>query len=161
MRRLYVDLDGVLADFDGGYEQAFGQRPDRTKGDLPGMWENVRASGLYANLPMMPGAAALWAQLKSIDPRATILTGVPRSVPEAAMQKIAWVRQHVGDGIPVICCASKDKSLYANLGDVLLDDWAKYRHLWERAGGTFVLHSPGYHSLSLQAVAVAMEAGTR
>ena len=134
--QLYVDLDGVLADFDTGYERAFGVRPDKAKDDVD--WNLVRGRpGFYRDLPPMPDLPALWTRISRYQP--IILTGVPRNVPEAADNKRAWVNIWLS-GTLVIPTRSAEKATYARPGDVLIDDWEKYRGLWEKAGGVWITH---------------------
>ncbi|MCL2453242.1 MAG: hypothetical protein FWD08_06305 [Alphaproteobacteria bacterium] len=48
MIQVFVDMDGVLADFDAHYEAVFGVRPDKRKDDVD--WGLVRAmTGFYAD----------------------------------------------------------------------------------------------------------------
>lgn len=143
--KLFVDLDGVLADFDTGYEQVFGYRPDKVKDDVD--WQAVRRhQGFYENLPPMPDLDALWASVAPLNP--TVLTGVPKSVEEAPENKKAWVRKNLGSDVPVICCLSKEKSLHCVGDSILIDDWDKYRHLWLAKGGIWILHQSAEQSIS-------------
>lgn len=148
--KLFLDLDGVLADFDGHYLRTFGEGLNRslTNGDPPGMWENLRRHGrFFREMPLMPDAMELWAGVRHLEP--TVLTGVPfTQVPEAEGHKREWLREYLGADVPVICCRSKDKYLHGRPGDVLVDDWVKYRHLWEGMGGRFVLHRTARESLA-------------
>jgi hypothetical protein len=149
-RQLFVDLDGVLADFDAFYFSTFGVRLDRNSpGDPPGMWDNIESHGdFYGVLPLMSDALALWEGAKRIHPNPILLSGVPHSIRGAAEQKRRWVDQHLGKDVPLILCKSRDKARYGRPGDVLIDDWHRYRDLWERMGGTFVLHTSVVDSLS-------------
>ena len=38
------------------------------------------------------------------------------------------------------CCRSREKCLHAAPGDVLIDDWVKYKSLGEGAGGRWITH---------------------
>jgi hypothetical protein len=145
--KLFLDMDGVLADFDGHYEQHFGVRLPRSISDPPGMWENIRAHGsFYLDMPLMPDALTLWNGVAHLAP--TLLTGVPHSqVPAAESHRRGWARQHLGADVEVICCKSRDKRLHGQPGDVLVDDWTLYRHLWLKMGGVFVLHTSAADSL--------------
>jgi hypothetical protein len=135
--QIYVDLDGVLADFDKHHETVFGVRADKQADNVD--WRAVRAvPDFYLNLPPMSDMRELWDYVKPYKP--IVLTGVPASVKEAPMNKIAWVEKHLGAGVPVICCRSKDKFRQALPGDILIDDWEKHRHLWEGAGGVWITH---------------------
>ena len=133
---LYLDLDGVLADFDAHVEQLFGKPPSRLP--LAEMWARAEATpGFFETMPLVPDAIVLWRYCEPFEPR--ILTGLPRG-DWAAEQKRRWVRRHLGPHVPVITCMSRDKCQYARPGDVLVDDTPRYAHLWEARGGIFVRH---------------------
>lgn len=135
--QIFVDMDGVLADFDTGYEVAFGVRADKVADNVD--WYAVRAlDNFYLNLPPMPDMPDLWRHVEPYQP--IVLTGVPGLVAEAPENKRAWVRRHLGDHVEVRCCRSADKSRHAVPGDILIDDWEKYRHLWLAKGGRWVTH---------------------
>jgi hypothetical protein len=139
MTQLFVDLDGVLADFDTGYERAFGIRPSKAADNVD--WSLVRKrDGFYTDLPPMPDFDELWGFVDQLVRKPIILTGVPAGVPEAPENKHAWVRRHIGAHVEVRCCRSSEKSLHASPGDILVDDWTKYQDLWIEAGGLWITH---------------------
>lgn len=142
---LFVDMDGVLADFDTGYEQRFGVRSCKEADNVD--WALVRRTpGFYRDLPPMPDFNELWNGIVRYRP--IILTGVPHSVEEAADNKRAWVDRVIGKDQPMIACASKDKSLHMRArGDVLIDDWEKYRHVWIGRGGRWITHTSANNTL--------------
>lgn len=140
--QIFCDLDGVLADFDTGYENAFGVRPSILADNVD--WKLIEQTPhFYRDLPVMPGAYMLWNHIKRYIP--IILTGIPSSIATAAEDKRVWVTANIGPQIEVRCCASKDKYLNAAPGDILIDDWEKYRDLWVSHGGIWVTHetAPG------------------
>jgi hypothetical protein len=135
--QMFVDMDGVLADFDSGHEAAFGYRSDKLADNVD--WSKVRAfSGFYQGLPPMPDMHDLWAYIKMYRP--IVLTGVPSSVTEAPDNKREWIIKHLGPRVEVRCCRSSEKCLHARPGDILIDDWTKYRHLWLAKGGRWITH---------------------
>ncbi|CAH2600993.1 conserved protein of unknown function [Rhodovastum atsumiense] len=136
--KIFVDMDGVLADFDAGHVRVFGYRPDKLADNVD--WQKVRAvPGFYLNLPPMPDMRELWAAVAPHDP--IVLTGVPPSVREAPDNKRAWVRKYLGSHVEVRCCRSKEKCLHAAPGDILIDDWEKYKALWIGKGGRWITHT--------------------
>jgi hypothetical protein len=136
-RQLYLDCDGVLADFDRGAEQVLGV-PARIYEGRHGrarLWERLaQAPEFFYRLPLMPGATRLFAAVRHLHP--IILTGLPRG-DWAAAQKVRWAAHHF-PGTRIITCLAADKRDHCAHGDVLVDDLLKYRHLWEDAGGIFV-----------------------
>ena len=155
-RNIFLDLDGVLADFDTAARKVFDGMNPREFEDQhgePEFWRRLAAQDeFYTNLPLMPGAREFHDEVNEISlertgNRVIILTGTPSSIVGAAEHKRAWVKKHMGHG-RVITCASKDKSRYCQFDDILIDDWDKYRHLWEGSGGKFIHHKTPGQSLS-------------
>lgn len=138
-RQLFLDNDGVLADFDTYAEQVFGL-PSRQAETILGterFWADLKSHpDFYRKLPLMPDALLLYEAVKHWDP--IILTGCPAGG-WAEEQKLGW-RDEKFPGVRMITCMSKDKRLHMKPGDVLVDDWPKYRTLWEEAGGIFILY---------------------
>lgn len=135
--RLFVDLDGVLADFDAHYLATTGTVPSKKKDNVD--WGQVKKiPDWYFNIPLMQDAQLLWSFIGRFNP--TVLTGVPSSLHlDAVENKTRWVEKYF-PGTRIICCPSKQKYLHAKLGDILIDDWDKYRQRWLDAGGRWVLH---------------------
>lgn len=140
---LFLDLDGVLADFDAHVLALFGRRPREMP--LAEMWARAeRTDRFFEDMPPTLDAFVLWEFCKPFHPE--ILTGLPRGR-WAAQQKRRWVAKHLGPDVPVITCMSRDKCNYASPGDVLVDDTTRYADLWERRGGIFVRHTSALESI--------------
>lgn len=136
--QLFVDMDGVLADFDSHHEAVFGVRADKLADNVD--WQRVRDhKDFYLNIPPMADMPKLWDYIGRHKP--IVLTGIPSSVEEAADNKKAWARKHLGPEIEVRCCLSKEKCLHAAPGDILIDDWEKYQSLWLAKGGRWITHT--------------------
>ncbi|MFT8246207.1 hypothetical protein [Roseomonas sp. BN140053] len=141
---LFLDLDGVLADFDRGVQAVTGKRPEELP--LKTMWAALaRAPRFFDTLHFMEDAEALWRFCAPHQP--TILTGLPLGswAPE---QKKQWVARMLGAHVPVITCMSRDKPRYSGPGHVLVDDRASAQEGWERKGGTFVHHRSAERSIA-------------
>lgn len=146
MKRLYLDCDGVLADFDAGFASKFGSAPQSFEDEhgTKAFWHTIKSSlNFFGTLPLMPDALELFEAVKHLRP--IILTGVPFGQ-WAEHQKFKW-RDTYFAGTPMVTCRSKDKRLYCQPGDVIIDDLEKYKHLWEEAGGTFILHTSAADSI--------------
>jgi hypothetical protein len=139
-RQLYLDCDGVLADFDQGATAVLGLHPRafQKRYWLAQFWQKLAsAPDFFFGLPLMPDAMQLFDAVRSLDP--IILTGLPRG-DWAGEQKVRWAAQHF-PGTRIITTMARDKRDHANKGDVLVDDQIRHRHLWEEAGGVFVHHT--------------------
>ncbi len=141
---LFLDLDGVLADFERGVKTVTGKRPEELPTKV--MWRELsRHKDFYGTLEFMHDAQELWRFCEPFAP--TILTGLPLGswAPE---QKRRWVAHMLGPRVKVITCMARDKHRYASPGAVLVDDREKARAPWETAGGTFVLHTGAKTSIA-------------
>lgn len=151
--QLFVDLDGVLVDFDSGVRHATGKDPAELTPRQ--MWPVLaRTTGFYDSLSWMSDGRELWEALRTYSP--AILTGLPMGK-WAEPQKRSWCSRELGDEIPVITGMSRKKAELAlewlekqneeRRTPVLIDDRLKIKESWETAGGIFVLHLDAETSL--------------
>ena len=148
--QIFLDCDGVLADFDGRATQIIGMSP-REYEHLHGpgrMWAKVYSQyDFFLSLDVLPGAHSLVEAARSHGVEPKILTGLPSGgLAQAREQKIEWGARHF-PGIEVITCMSRDKCKYATPGDILIDDWEKWRHKWEEVGGKWITHDHAEQSI--------------
>jgi hypothetical protein len=147
MYQLFLDCDGVLADFDKKAKEIFGMPSSEfeEKYGAGKFWKTIHQSGeFFYELDEMEDARELYDAVKHLDP--IILTGVP-SNEEAIGQKVRWVRRIFGRKQPVTCCLSRQKYLYCTEGDILVDDTLKHSQKWIDAGGIFVHHTSAKESI--------------
>ena len=145
-RRLFLDLDGVLADFDAGVEALLGMSAaayERKRSKRDFWFRLMRADDFYGTLPEMKDARDLFDAVKHLKP--TILTGLPIGK-WAAPQKEHWVEEHF-PGTPVITTMARDKHKHMHEGDVLVDDRETHRAAYEEAGMVFIHHKNARSSL--------------
>lgn len=144
--QLFLDCDGVLADFDAGASDILGLSP-RVFEERHGrreFWRRIaRTTDFYARLPLMSDARTLFEAVEHLDP--IILTGLPLGN-WAAPQKVRWADEHF-PGTHIITCMARDKYRHMKGADVLVDDRADHRSKWEAAGGTFIHHKSARESL--------------
>lgn len=146
-RQLYLDCDGVLADFDTGARAVLGMHPRafQFRNGAGKFWRQIaKAPDFYATLPLMPDAMELFEAVRHLDP--IILTGLPRGN-WAAPQKVRWAAEHF-PGTRIITVMAVDKRSHCQRGDVLVDDTLKHKALWEEAGGIFIEHRNARESLA-------------
>jgi hypothetical protein len=144
--RLFLDCDGVLADFESAAERIFAMptRLAHEKLTPHRFWHTLRNHpNFYGSLPLMPDAMTLFNAVRHLNP--IILTGCPVGG-WAEPQKHAWAAHHF-PGTKIITCMARDKRLHMHSGEILVDDTLKHRHLWEEAGGIFVHHTSAADTL--------------
>ncbi|MDC7224454.1 MAG: hypothetical protein PQJ60_11990 [Spirochaetales bacterium] len=151
--QLFLDLDGVLVDFNRGVRFYSGKGPEEQTAKQ--MWSVLsHVKNFYAKLSWTEDGPELWEKTRSLDP--VILTGLPLGK-WAEPQKREWCRRELGQDVPVICGMSRDKHLLAwdwlyenNLGHltpILIDDRLNLKFPWEEGGGRFILHFSARESL--------------
>jgi hypothetical protein len=134
--QLFLDCDGVLADFVGGATKVLGMHPnefEKKYGEAK-MWNIIEDHH---------DSYELFDAVKHLAP--IILTGRPRG--EWAVEQKLLFRDKYYPGTPMIVCRSQDKIKYAEPGDVIVDDWHKYKHLWVNGGGIWVMHTSAKDSI--------------
>ncbi|HEY3948737.1 5' nucleotidase, NT5C type [Phenylobacterium sp.] len=146
-RQIYLDCDGVLADFDKGALAVLGvpaETYERVHGS-DAFWKKLsRAESFFEHLDLTPDALELYAAVKAKAP--IILTGMPHGK-WAEPQKRAWAARHF-PGVPVIATMAALKREHCEPGDVLVDDRPWHAKAWEAAGGRFIHHTSAKASIA-------------
>lgn len=140
-RRLYLDLDGVMADFDAHFPALFGVDHRELLDD--DMWGIINAHPSYfRDMPVCDGAKEFFAWLSAYgDP--IILTACPKSnYAHVARQKREWVREHLCENATVLpVMGGRNKPLFMHAaGDILIDDFERNIDAWQDEGGVGILH---------------------
>ena len=136
---IFCDMDGVLVDFDSACKENFGKIPTNVLAREI-MWRKLHGIPDYwQNLPKKCDADKLLEYLSQFEFK--ILTGLPVNwFFQAEIGKREWVKKNVGDDIHVICCLSKNKYLYGQEQDILIDDQERNIESWRSMGGIGILH---------------------
>jgi len=149
MRTIYIDMDGVVADFDTFAEEILGREigwGDTTQDLSAEEWLRLASvDRLYYQLPLMPDATKLVAYVKSLSTRFQIgfLTAIPRrtTIPSARADKQAWVDKYFPGMRMDIGPFSHDKHKWCSPGDILVDDRPSNIREWNAAGGLAIYHT--------------------
>lgn len=144
--KIYCDMDGVLADFESGYEKLTGidLRGEFQKGD--DFWDPISKAGVgfWAGLKWMPGGQELWAYLKPYDP---VLLSAPSREESSRIGKAVWVKHKI-PGTKLILRYAKQKQELATPESILIDDRQVNIDQWEAAGGIGILHTSTDNTIS-------------
>jgi len=146
MPTLYLDMDGVVADFDEYAARTLGVPP--SEGIYPdSIWKQLAQNPrIYRDLIPTPYAYQLYRECVNFclkkDYNWAFLTAVPKGndVKYAFYDKVEWVQKHF-PGTPVFFGPySKDKHQHCQAGDILIDDRTSNCEEWTAAGGIAILH---------------------
>ena len=137
---IYCDMDGVLVDFDRGYQELTGmttQQADAIGGDT--FWEPLTKAGAkwWITLNWMPDGKQLWNYIKKYTP---ILLSAPSKQESSRLGKRVWVKRELPD-VKLILRPASQKQQYASPTSILIDDRQKNIDQWEAAGGIGILHT--------------------
>lgn len=148
-KKIYFDMDNVLADFDKGIVELCGLPPRDMENPDPviedKMWNAIRKiEHFYDRLDLVPGAEALFRLLnEQYSGNCEILTGIPkakRGIVTAGEDKIRWMRRMLSETIPVNIVYKEEKKNYCTGKHcILIDDYSRNIQEWEACGGTGIL----------------------
>ncbi len=151
IQKIYIDMDGVLADFDDGIRRLCFMEPQpqnaiQSQEYEDEMWDRIRKVGhFYGKLQPMPGAVEMFKKLyETYGDKVEILTGIPkpeRGIIDAASDKRKWVADLLSAQVVVHTVRRKDKKNYCKgKSYVLIDDYDKNTKEWDAMGGSVILY---------------------
>jgi 5'(3')-deoxyribonucleotidase len=158
MPQIFIDMDGVVADFDRGVAQALNiSSQELAQVKSLGRWDKTHWDRLvseyprlYRILPKMAKAdKMIGLAMKfrdNLNWELRMLTAVPKDndVPDAFRDKIGWMADHYPE-IPVwFGPYSRDKSHHCRSGDILVDDRKDNCENWRSAGGLAIRVTDDY-----------------
>lgn len=143
---IYVDMDGVLADFFGEVARAHNVEYWREihRKDL-GIDQIAQEPGFFANLPPMPHAADLLRGIIKIAGKYSILSSPLLSeVDQSSEEKSEWLKRHIVKHQPQAVIFDHEKFKFAKQANgtpnILIDDYDTNINLWEANGGIGILY---------------------
>jgi ubiquitin C-terminal hydrolase len=166
--RIFCDLDGVLADFEGGVLAAIGC----AVGSLPTavMWSQLRqVDNFFETLRWTKDGQELWKSIlqlcttHSIRPP-EILSGVPAGDTfgrQTQQQKQRWCADKLGTHVRVHTGKSSDKCNHSGVGAILIDDNAELRDAWVQRGGIFIHHQSAQSTIRELTTIMIGDVGTK
>ena len=153
---IYLDLDGVLANFEGWSADVIGPDWKHEINEVPEWGRYKEYPRLYRDLPPMDGAREFYEQCVRYTGdrnQVEILTALPNRArhhfPEAALDKTEWSSKYIHKNVRVhFGPMAKDKQLHVRCClDVLIDDMQINIDQWKQAGGIGILHTSNEESL--------------
>jgi len=148
--KIYLDMDGVLADFDKRFEDLAGMPPRKFE-DTYGkneFWDFIDEKNklkFWIGIPVMDGAKKLVDFASKYDYE---LLTAPSAKKQSRIGKILWVRNHTKDlfgSTPYINFkrAKEKHEIKPTLtkSDILVDDRDDTIQRWNAAGGTGILYT--------------------
>jgi hypothetical protein len=139
--KLYCDMDGVIVDFEHGYNRLTGR-------DAPGFsspydknefWDAITKAGaeFWADLEWMPDGQQLWDYIKQFNPK---LLTAPSMDPSSKEGKLQWIEKNI-PGTKAIFKQAKYKQELASPNAILIDDRKDNIERWIEAGGIGIRHT--------------------
>ena len=145
--KIYCDMDGVIADFERGYEELTGiDLQGEFKPEGKEFWGPISKAGVgfWAGLKWMPDGQQLWDYIKPFNPQ---LLSAPSREQSSRIGKHVWVKHKIPGTRLILRYANKKKEL-ASPESILIDDRQANIDQWEAAGGIGILHTSAANTIS-------------
>lgn len=149
MITLYLDMDGVLCNFDKAYRVYDPQKTDRKR-----FSQAVLDYRIFEDLEFMPDAQELLNHVsKLVDIRVQILTsmGTYDTIQgnAAKYQKNIWLNKHNISYLPNFVRSKQEKANYANEESILIDDSPGCITPFNAAQGHGILHTSSKETIKI------------
>ena len=137
---IYVDMDGVIADFFGEWAKLMGVDHFSDIKDAQPALQKIRdTDDFWLRLPVLPEAKNLLNLIKEVKGEYSICTSPLADDPNSEKHKRTWVEKHLAFFPPKAVYVTHNKPQFATAKDgtpnILIDDYGVNINAWEAAGG--------------------------
>ena len=154
---VYLDMDGVIADFFGGVERLYGVdhwkqlTSDKTKDLRQDVIDRIAGTDFFAHLPKFSSADTLIEMIKKFTSgQYSILTSPLRGDTEnSGYYKKVWIGKNIVKPDEIIVTGRKETYATKNgVPNILIDDRPINIEKWQSKGGYGILYQANKHPLS-------------
>ena len=154
---VYLDMDGVIADFFGGVERLYGVdhwkqlTSDKTKDLRQDVIDRIAGTDFFAHLPKFSSADTLIEMIKKFTGgQYSILTSPLRGDTEnSGYYKKVWIGKNIVKPDDIIVTGRKETYATKNgVPNILIDDRPINIEKWQSKGGYGILYQANKHPLS-------------
>ena len=137
--KVWLDMDGVLADFFGEWSRISGVDHYKDINDVESKLQLVRDHPTFwIDLPLLPHAKALIKTVVEKYGEYRICSKPLEGDTRSKLGKHEWIRKHLSDMPPTEIILTADKAQFAktdNIPNILVDDYGVNIQAWRSAGG--------------------------
>lgn len=157
MMKIYLDMDGVLTNFNKKFEELFGEfGPDRSVGRKHFLkhWSSFIEQKAFEDLEILPGAVAILDKISNLTVDVEILSssGGPEFHDEVERQKKVWLKNNGINFKANIVPGSDKKAAYARTNTLLIDDTEYVIDSFRKAGGMVIHHDHLFIDITLKSI---------
>jgi len=149
---IYIDMDGVIADFSKRYKEKFHVTPEETRNnkEFNSYFDKFISDGEFSTLDLMPDATELLNFVSKLDTPKEILssTARPQNHGMIAPQKQMWLNKHNIHYKANFVPGKSLKYKYATSNSIIIDDTQSVIDDWNKAGGIGILHTDAISTIA-------------
>ena len=153
IKKIYLDMDGVIADFDRRYKSRYKMLPREAEQhkEFDKFFTQFINDGEFATLDLMPDAMDLINFLKSLKVPTEILSSSAseKRDPDIRPQKLEWLKKNNIEFPAIIVPGKRHKKEYSNKNTLLIDDTSVNIDQWRREGGIGILHTDAFTTINI------------
>jgi hypothetical protein len=142
---IYLDMDGVIADFVKRYKEMYGMLPREAekKKEFDKYFNEFIATKQFETLDLMPDAMQGLVFLRkhlTIPTQMLSSTANEERYDEISRQKMIWLQTHGITFTPNFVPGKRHKYKFAAPDKIIIDDTESVIDQWRAAGGIGILH---------------------
>ena len=150
---IYLDMDGVIADFVKRYKELYHMEPREAekKKEFNKFFDEFIETNQFATLDMMPGSMMGLEFLRKANVPTQILSSTANEAryDDISKQKMIWLQTHGITFNPLFVPGKKHKYKYATPDSIIIDDTESVIDDWRKAGGIAIWHKDWMTTLAI------------